>query len=211
MSQAVKFFDGMLGEMTQGIHTCMLGKINKFDSKTMRAEVILLHKRQLSAGQAVEYPLILDAPVAFFHANGFFISPPYKKGDTVVVIFAESDIDKILASGEKENPNSGRRHALEDAIVIGGWQKQGDALPTDGESLVIGHKSNSAHIKITQSGNVYIKAGNVYLGGEGASEGVPLGDSLKAWLDSHKHSTPMGMSGGPEIKSPEPSQVVKVK
>lgn len=211
MSEAVKFFDGIMGEMTQGIHTCMLGKINKFDSKTMRAEVILLHKRQLSAGQAVEYPLILDAPVAFFHANDFFISPPYKKGDTVVVIFAESDMDKVLASGEKESPNSQRRHALEDAIVIGGWQKQGDILPIDGDSLVIGHKSNNAYMKITQDGDVYIDANNIYLGGDSANEGIPLGDSLKSWLDSHTHEAPMGETSSPNSKSPEPSQAVRVK
>ena len=95
MSNAVKFFDGLIGETLEGIHTCMLAKINKFDHKKMKAEVVPLHKRRLVDGRTKEYPLLLEVPVAFFYANGFFIRPPYKKGDLVVVIFAESEIDKL--------------------------------------------------------------------------------------------------------------------
>lgn len=161
MSEAVKFFDDILGEMAQGIHTCMLGKINKFDHKKMKAEIIPLHKRRLSNGQAIEYPLLLEVPVAFFYANGFFIRPPYKKGDLVVVVFADSEIDKIVESGNKENPNSERRHALTDAIVIGGWQKLTEELPisdSNANDMVISNKDTSFSIIIQKDGAIEFKS-----------------------------------------------------
>lgn len=216
MSEAVKFFDGILGEMAQGIHTCMLGQINKFDHKKMKAEVIPLHKRRLSNGQTIEYPLLLEVPVAFFYANGFFIRPPYKKGDTVIVVFAESDIDRILLSASKEDPGTNRRHSLQDAIVIGSWLNYSDELPIgdeDTNNMVIGHANSDVCIRITSAGEVHIKGSKVYLGGfsDEAIEGVPLGEKLKDWLDNHTHSIPQGISGGPTSESPKPSQVVKTK
>lgn len=161
MSEAIKFFDGLVGEMTHNIHTCMLGKINKFDHKKMEAEVILLHKRRLSNGESKEYPIIYKVPVAFFYANDFFIRPPYKKGDLVVVVFADSEIDKILMSGEKESSNSERRHALTDAIVIGGWNKPTDELPisdANSNDMVISNKDTSFSIVIQKDGAIEFKS-----------------------------------------------------
>lgn len=57
------------------------------------------------------------------------------------------------------------------------------------------------------------------LGSDAATEGVPLGDSLKSWLDGHTHtpgtfatvSGPVtGASGGPLTSSPSPSSKVTV-
>jgi len=161
VSEAIKFFDGILGEVAQGIHTCMLGKVNKFDHKKMKAEVIPLHKRRLANGQAIEYPLLLEVPVAFFYANGFFIRPPYQKGDLVVVVFADSEIDKILMSGGKESPNSERRHALTDAIVVGGWQKFTEELPisdSNVDDMVISNKDTSFSIIIQKDGAIELKS-----------------------------------------------------
>jgi hypothetical protein len=58
------------------------------------------------------------------------------------------------------------------------------------------------------------------LGGPGATQGVPLGTSLKSWLDAHTHtagllldgmSSPVtGTTGAPVTASPSPSSKVKV-
>lgn len=73
---------------------------------------------------------------------------------------------------------------------------------------------DSVEIEINQ-GKVIIKANEILLG-DTATEGVPLGNQLKAWLDNHTHEYTWTESGGngttsPPTPSPEPSQVVKVK
>lgn len=212
MSEATKFFDGIMGEAFSELHTCMLGRVKSFNGTKMQADVIPLFKRKLADGREEPMPVISQAPVMFLYANGFFVRPPLKPGDLVVVVFAERELDAVLLSGSEQAPSSNRQHGLEDAIVIGGWLPFAGSLPVpDDGDLYIGHKSNGVRIKVTQSGEVHIKASKVSLGDFDASEGVSLGDSLKSWLDNHKHDCTgcAGITKPPSTSSPAPSQVVK--
>ena len=75
---------------------------------------------------------------------------------------------------------------------------------------------NSGNLTIN-GGNVIIEGGEVKLGGNNANEGVPLGDALKQYLDSHNHDYSWTDSGGsgttstPNQNCPEPSDSVVVK
>jgi hypothetical protein len=99
VSEATKFFDGIMGEAFSELHTCLLGKIQSFDGQKMTADVVPLAKRKLADGRMEAMPLISQAPVMFMYANGFFIRPPLKPGDLVVVVFAERELDAVLLSG----------------------------------------------------------------------------------------------------------------
>jgi len=72
-----------------------------------------------------------------------------------------------------------------------------------------------AKIQIDQTGNIILTPASgkqVKLGSSSASsEAVPLGTSLKTWLDSHTHPTGVGPSGPPlQAPSPSPSSIVKL-
>ena len=75
------------------------------------------------------------------------------------------------------------------------------------------YHSTGAKIQIDKDGNVIATPASgkeVKLGSSSAhDEGVPLGKTLQAWLDSHKHPTGVGPTGSPMIASPEPSSIVK--
>ena len=159
MSEATKFFDGLLGETFSELHTCLLGKIQSFDGQKMTADVIPLLKRKLADGRVEALPVISQAPVMFLHANGFFIRPPLKPGDLVVVVFAERELDAVLLSGSPQAPTSTRHHGLEDAIVLGGWLPFSGSLPVAGaDDLVIGHESGSATITVKEDGTVLLES-----------------------------------------------------
>ena len=77
------------------IHTSLPAKIEKYDPVKMRAEVVLLAKKELE-GEKVEIPPIVEVPVALLKAGPFVIRQPFQKGDPVVVAFGEKAIDKLL-------------------------------------------------------------------------------------------------------------------
>lgn len=159
MSEALKFLDGLMGEALADLHTCMLGRIKSFDGKRMTADVTPLLKRKLNDGRTIDMPVISQAPVMFLHANGFFVRPPLKPGDLVVVVFAERELDAVLLSGSPQTPTSNRHHGLEDAIVLGGWLPFSGGLPVaNDDDLIIGCTDGKVTITLTPDGTVEIVA-----------------------------------------------------
>lgn len=196
-----QFFNMLSGNLTGQINSCMLGKIEKFDPTTMKAQVVPLVK---------DKPMLIEVPVSFMKAGPFIIRPPYKRGDMVLIVFADADIDNILLTGDVSEPNTNRGHSMDDAIVVGGIMPFTGSLPGEhAEDLIIAKSDLSAKIVISQEGNITIQGGKVFLGSDTAAEGIPLGDTLKEWLDTHTHTAPMGETSSPLSASPSPSQVVK--
>lgn len=73
-----------------------------------------------------------------------------------------------------------------------------------------GHEADTLSFSVTSA---------LHLGGPDAREGVPMGTSLKAWLDGHTHlagtlvapnGAVQGATGAPASASPDPSSKVKV-
>lgn len=199
------FFNKLSGNLVNGINSCMLGKIETFDASKMKANVIPLVKNKDG-----DKPMLIEIPVSFIKAGSFLIRPPYKKGDIVLVVFADEDIDNVLLSGSVSEPNSTRKHSLDDAIVVGGIMPFTQTLPNEHiEDLVIAKDDFTTKIVVKEDGEIIIQGGKVYLGSEDAEEGIPLGDKLKQWLDNHTHPYDGGETQSPSSPSPEPSKVVK--
>ena len=202
----MEFMNNLSGNITGGINSSMLAKIEKFDGVTMKADLIPLVKIKNKAGIIEEVSMLIEVPVSFIKAGPFIIRPPYKPGDIVIVVFADSDIDNVLLSGDVSSPNSSRKHSLDDAIVVGSIMPYTVTLPGEHlNDLIIANEDFSTKLVLKESGEIIIQGGKVFLGNETAVEGVPLGDTLKTWLDSHTHPT----VGKPTSESPEPSKVVK--
>lgn len=96
----------------------------------------------------------------------------------------------------------------------------------EGEVVVRALSDSAARVRLKPNGDCIIESTtNIKLGSDSASEGIPLGDSLKSWLDGHKHSYVGGGTGsgnllstGPALDaagtpstSPDPSSVSKVE
>lgn len=200
MSEAANFFNNFKNNLVGGLNTCAIGKIQTFDPKLMKADILVLPDESL----------IKSVPVATLQTSDFLVRIPYKKDDHVLVVFAQRDIEGIMYNA---SDTTERMLSLDDAIVIGGINLFTNNLPeTNANDIVIGKKDLSSKVVIGANGDITIEsAGNVKLGSANASEGVPLGDQLKTWLDNHTHPTPNGTSGAPNSASPTPSQGVKVE
>jgi hypothetical protein len=148
------FFNKLSGNLVNGINSCMLGKIEAFDSSKMKANVIPLVKNKDG-----DKPMLIEVPISFIKAGPFLIRPPYKKGDIVLVVFADEDIDNVLLSGNISEPNSTRKHSLDDAIVVGGIMPFTNTLPGEhGEDLVIGKDDFTTKIVIKEDGEILIES-----------------------------------------------------
>lgn len=206
MSDDVKFLDGFIDEILYNLHTCMPARIETFDPETMKAEVVPLFKKKFKGVGAMTMPKIVEVPVAFLRAGGFIIRPPLKKDDMVLLLFSDRALDAVINTGEEADPGHVRKHALDDAIVIAGLLPFVDKLPGEyATDLVIAKEDFSARIIIKENSDIIAETdGNIYLGSAVAAEGVPLGDSLKDWLDGHTHPD----TSAPTSSSPAPSKKV---
>jgi len=154
VSHTVGFVEDFIENTLSRLHTAMMGKIEKFDPEAMKADVQLLVKRKYKKHEAASYPLLQEVPVMTVKTGAFVVRPPYQKGDLVMVLFAEREIDAVVQEGTEEEPVSKRRHALEDAVVIGGWMPFSEDLPEDNaDDLVIARTDFSARIVIQKDDN----------------------------------------------------------
>lgn len=160
MSEAAKFFENFKKDLVSGIYTTSLALVEAYDPKLNKADIKLLPGGNL----------IKSVPVAIQQTKDFFIRVPYQKGDHVLVVFAQRDIDAVMYGSS--NIPSERMLAIDDAIIIGGVNIFSDPLPAaDADKLVIGQKDSAAKItigggKISLVGNVDIVGGAVKITGD---------------------------------------------
>lgn len=198
--------------MAEDVKTIKLARIESFDPAKMVANVTIL---QTEEGEKNE---LFGIPVSCLRAGGFIIKPPYQQGDIVNVAFSSISMDEVLISGKEENVSITEQFRNEDAVVQFGIPTMGDSFPAEhAEDLVIAKDDYSSKIVLTNDGDIIIQSdGNVLLG-ESAEEGVPLGTTLKGWIDSHVHPISWtdgggsGTSGPPTTPSPDPSEKVKIE
>lgn len=201
MKEVKEFFEQFKQGMLGGLYTAALAKVEKYDPKG-KADVTLLP----------DSDLIGEVPVATLQSSDYFLRVPLKKGDVVVVLFASRSIDGVMHGDPDQDGD--RTHDINDAIIVGGINLFADPLPTaNPDDLVMGKKDGTSRVIIGKDGDVTVEAsGKIYLG-DGAGHPLPLGDSLKAWLDGHTHTAPAdgGATSAPTSPSPAPSGKVFTK
>lgn len=196
------------------VHTCIPGKVEKYDATQQKADIKPLVKAPLFLDddgdvevEVESLPVIPDVPIGWPRGGGFFMSLPIEKGDFVLLVFAERSIDNYLAgSGSEVDPVVDNRFDLSDAVAIPGFAPFKRAIQgaTDiGGNAIFGKESEGIQIQLTSSNTVEIR-----LNGS-APNHVAIYEiletfwtSFKTWLDAHTHSTGVGPSGPPASPSP---------
>lgn len=159
MSEAMAFFNKFKDQTVGGMNTCAIGKIQSYDPIKSKADVELLPNGEL----------IKSVPVGLQQTSQFYIRIPYAKGDHVLVVFAQREIDGIMH--QSNNPASTRMMAVDDAVVVCGINLFTEDLPaSDTNALVVGEKSGAAKIsigggKISLVGNVDVNGTPLKAGG----------------------------------------------
>lgn len=155
IDSANNYINNLLNGVISNINSCLIARIERFDGRKMKADLVPLIKNSDNE----EVSMLIEVPVAMVKAGGFVIRPPYKRGDIVVVVFADRDIDNVLLSGKVSNLNSTRKHSLDDAIVIGSISPFTENLPsTHSNDLIIAKEDLSSKIVLKQDGGIEIKS-----------------------------------------------------
>ena len=180
-----KIIRKVVNDKISEIHTCLPAKIERYDPEKMRADVVLLSKKELE-GEKEEIPPIVEVPVALLKAGPFVIRQPFEKGDPVLVVFGEKALDKLLITGNPEDPQMTRQHSFDDAVVIGGLQLEQDPdLNSDyTDDLLIENQEEESRIVLkADESKIIINADIVELAGGGP--GVAReGDSVQVEVTS---------------------------
>jgi hypothetical protein len=164
------------------VHTAMPGKVEKYDADTQLADVKPLLKRVIvdeNRNEIIEsLPVITNVPLCFPRANDFFISFPVKKGDLVLLVFAERSIDQWFDKGDEQDPVDLSKHPLHGAIAIPGVYNKDQKLDdVHAENIVIGKNGGC---------QAHFKSDMICLGEENPSSFVALATAVKDNLDRIK-------------------------
>lgn len=142
------------------IHTCLPGKIEKYYYETQKADVKPLVKKLFKDGESLELPVIVSVPVVWMRGGGALFSFPLNRGDGVLLLFAERNINLWLETGEDSAPENGRKFDLTDCIAVPGLVSfSAEIYPDDNENVSL--KFNDASVKINTSGTIDINNGNL--------------------------------------------------
>lgn len=156
----VDALNSFMNDKFSELHTCMPGKIEKYEYANQKAEVKPLLKRALKNGTQLEYPVITDVPVMFPNTGKTGITFPLVKGDYVLLVFAEKSINNWAVSGDDSDTEKFRLHNLSDAIAIPGIMPFNNAsVSENNEDVVI--VNDSQKITIKANGDIEVGTGSL--------------------------------------------------
>jgi len=172
------------------VHTALIGRVEKYDPRTQLADIqpVLKQTIKLKDGDVKQedLPLLVDVPVLFPRAGGFFLSLPIQSGDYVQVIFNEVSIDAFLTEASS-TINSAGRFTLQGAVCVPGIYPQSSPLQD-------AHKSNLVLGK-DEAVQIHIDGEKIRLGSEKAAEALAIASAVKVELEklrtafkSHVHT-----------------------
>lgn len=150
-------------DVLDNVHTCKVASIVAYDPALQKATVQpLIHHRYIdqdTGESVVERPAaIKSVPVMFPRigtgASAWGLTFPIKRGDVVLLVFADSSLDKWLVRGGELDPGNDQRHDYDDAIAIPGafdfahvpTDAPLDALVVHGAKIRIGSSAASERV-----------------------------------------------------------------
>lgn len=204
ISEMIDLLNDFFDRRSRSIIIGCIGKIEKHDLSTMRADVKPLIKYTATGDTtASDFAVIPGIPVMFLYAGGYYVRPEYQRGDLVWVTFATHDIAKGLTGRSDEA--EGATFNRESAAVVSGVAQTNWVSPSDisKPGLLIGHKDGGALMQIQES--VIKITGNVEITGDVSASGkIEAGGQMTAMktagpvnLSTHTHPTGVGPSGPP--------------
>lgn len=141
----------LLNQTTKNImynlNCVQLGTIELYNPLLNTAEISINFKRQLTTGEVMTYPLLLDCPVFILSGGDASIDMPIESGDQCIILFNDRNIDNWFYSGAVDVPDTPRAHNLSDGIALVGIRNLTTASPTSTTTVRIDAGSKKVAIK----------------------------------------------------------------
>lgn len=197
MSELVNAVKSAIESRVRNIHTAMPGRVESYDAGSQTASIVPMVIPTVPGADeddgeaAAPLPKLLSVPVIFPRAGDFAITFPVRKGDTVLLIFAERDIGRWRATGERERPIVSTPHGISGAIAIPGLYPSGDALSgVDEDALFLGQPGGFG-VRVTDE--------RAEVGGD--SDAAALASKVDAFFDAFVGAQPVAQDGGAAIQT----------
>jgi hypothetical protein len=124
------------------IHTCLPGRIEKYNATTRKATVKVQVKFRTKKQTELDVPPISNVPVQFPGTKKFSFKYPLSKGDAGILLFSEEGIGAYLKSKVVVTADSLARFAMTDAIFIPGVWPFVDVPDAETASIVVDSSGN---------------------------------------------------------------------
>lgn len=198
----------ILESFRSDLHVALPGIVRSYDSSTQTADIEPAVQRVIPSGDPEDeedtperLPVIPSVPIAWPRAGAFFLHFPLAAGDTVLLVFSESDLNEWRAgSGEVVDPALAGRHGLSGAVAIPGLSTRGNLIEDAGSNPRIGNDGD-VYLEFPGDGTVQV--------GPSAADAAALASAVDALqsnlndlitlFNAHTHSvtTAPGTTGGP--------------
>ena len=178
----VEALEGFLESKLRDLHVALPGRVESYNRALQAADVQPLIKQGHTGEDGTRaldsLPVVPRVPVVF---SG--MTYDLEKGDTVLMIFSHSSIDKWLSNGSLVDPLDDRHHDLSDAIAIPFLRSFNNA--TDQVS----------------SGAKVIPGDDIRLGSKDAADPIALASELAALKSAVASWLPVANDGGASLKA----------
>ena len=143
-----QFVGDSIEESLMNMNTCLICEILEVDMNLFRANVLPKNDPEATP--------ILDVPIAFHQTDQFVIQIPYKKGDLVLVVCSQADIDPLMFGGGEA---ASRSFSTNDALIVGGINLFTNPIQNEHpDDVVIGTKDFQTKIVLKDDGEIMVKS-----------------------------------------------------
>lgn len=87
----------------------------------------------------------------------------------------------------------------DEIVVIASKDRRWQVSLAEGEVRVRAFGDNAASVLLKPDGTAVVNSSALFIGGDGASQAMVLGNALNTWLSQHTHNTGTGPSGPPNV------------
>lgn len=171
----------MQENIMRGLRVCGPARVESYDAATQSCSAQpLIHYGEINEdGERVVFrpAVVTNVPVMHAGGGGFQFTVPVAVGDTILLVYSDRSLDRLLVRGGEVDPADDRMHHDGDAIAFTGFRDFAHALataPTD--RIRIGYSTGAAKIDIT--------ATEVQAGGTAALALHSKLDALWTWVNA---------------------------
>lgn len=160
MAEMTDLFRRLMRYIGAEIHVMLPARVVNYDFTIQKADVQPVLKRRYADGQEFDAPIISSVPVIWPRAGGASLTFPVNRGDFVMLVFADVDIDTWVQEGGVAAPDDPRQHSIMDAIAIPGlipFNAAGMAENNTDVLLAFG----GGKVRIKPNGNIDVEAQQV--------------------------------------------------
>lgn len=145
-----QFVSESIEENLMNMNTCLICEVLEVDMNLYKADVLPLDDPEATP--------ILDVPFSFWQTEQFVIQVPFKKGDIVLVVCSQADIDPLMFGGGEA---ASRSFSANDALIVGGVNFFTKPLQNvHPDDVLITDKQFKNKIRIQPDGEIFIESDN---------------------------------------------------